>query len=180
MEVDKDDKELIKAIHKQYYLTKDKKIRNGLRYVLKDILGRYLIQIKHYKPYVSKEAEKGIKEKIPNVKISGIELHDCNVKESFLLNEEQRKYFINGNSYDKPFHLEHDPPTLQVVDSILDEESITNEEIAKRLELYRLCFITVEENDKLNGKKFRSKRPLEPPYAYDQCGIIVKEVKEGE
>jgi len=180
MKVDNDDIQLIRAIHKQYYLTEDEKVQNSLRYVLKDVLARHLIQVKHYEPWVSEQAEKEIKREIPGVKISKIQLHDCNVKESFPLTEEQRKFFVNGNSYDKPFHLEHDPPTLHVVDSILKVKSITDEEIEKRLELYRLCFITVEENDELNGKGFRSKRPFEPPYAYDQCGIKAKKVKDGE
>jgi len=180
MKVDKDDIELIRAIHKQYYSTVDEKVQNSLRYVLKDVLARHLIQVKHYEPWVSEQAEKEIREKIPNVIISGIELHDCNVKKHFPLTEEQRKYFVNGNSYDKHFHLEHDPPTLHVVDSIIKNKLITDEEIKKILELYRLCFITVAENDKLNGKEFRSKRPFEPPYAYDQCGIKAKKVVEGE
>jgi len=180
MKVDNDDIQLIRAIHKQYYSTEDEKVKYSLRYVLKDVLARHLLQVKHYEPWVSEQAEKEIKGKIPNVRISGIELHDCNVKEPFPLNEVQRKFFVNGNSYDKPFHLEHDPPTLHVVDSILKNKLITDEEIKKILGLYRLCFITVEENDKLNGKGFRSKRPFEPPFAYDQCGIKAKKVIEGE
>jgi len=178
MIVDENDIELIMAIHKQFYLTKDERVRHGLYYVLKDILGRYLIQIKHYEPYVSEEAEKRIKEVLkndfPNIKISQIKLHDCNVKNPVSLSKEQKKYFVKGNSYKKLFHLEHDPPTLKVVHSILDMESITYKEIEDKLEPYRLCFITVEENFDLNKKGWKSEK--RPANAYDECGINVKKV----
>jgi hypothetical protein len=180
MEVDDNDIKLIKEIHNQFLLAKDEEVKKGLRYVLKDILGRYLLQIKHYEPWVSEEAEKAIKKEIPGVKIAGIQLHDCNVKVPFPLKKKQRKLFVKGNSYDKLFHLEHDPPTLQVVDSILKTEKISPEEIKNKLEPYRLCFITVKENYELNEKGFRSKREIKKPYAYDECGIKVKKVKEGE
>jgi hypothetical protein len=182
MKVDGNDIELIMEIHKQFSSTKNEEVRHGLRYVLKDILGRYLIQIKHYEPWVSEEAEKRIKEELkndfPNIKISQIKLHDCNVKNPVSLSEKQRKLFVKGNSYNKLFHLEHDPPTLQVVDSILDTEKISPEEIKNKLEPYRLCFITVKENDELNAKGFRSRREIKKPYAYDECGIKVKKVTE--
>jgi len=174
MKVDKDDIQLIREIHRQYHLTKDEKIQNGLRYVLKDVLGRYLIQVKHYAPWVSEQAEKEIKEKIPDVRISGIELHDCNVKDPFPLNKEKRELFVKGNSYNKSFHLEHDPPTLKVVRSILDTESITDKEIEEKLKPYRLCFITVKENTELNGRGWKSDK--RPPDAYKQCGINAKKV----
>jgi hypothetical protein len=180
MEVDDNDIKLIKEIHNQFHSTKDKKVENGLRYVLKDILGRYLIQIKHYEPYVSELAEEKIKKEIPNVKISGIQLHDCNVKVPFHLEKKEKKLFVKGNSYKKLFHLEHDPPTLQMVDSILIPETISSEEIKKKLEPYRLCFITVSENNKLNENGYRSKREIKKPYAYDECGIKAKKVIEGE
>jgi len=172
MKVDKDDIQLIRAIHTQYNSTEDEKVKHGLRYVLKDVLGRYLLQIKHYEPWVSEKAEKEIKEKMPGIPISKIKLHDCNVKEPVSLTRKQKELFINGNSKDKLFHLEHDPPTMQVVKSIL-KESITGEEIEKKLESCRLCFITVDENDALDGKGWHSKRP---PDAYEQCEIIAKKV----
>jgi len=174
MKVDNDDIQLIKEIHKQYYLTKDEKVKNGLRYVLKDVLGRYLIQVKHYEPWVSEQAEKEIKKEISGVRISGIELHDCNVKVPFPLTKVQRELFVKGNSYNKSFHLEHDPPTLKVVRSILDTESITEKEIEEKLEPYRLCFLTVKENAELNEKGWKSEK--RPPDAYEQCGIKAKKV----
>jgi hypothetical protein len=183
MEVDDNDIKLIKEIHNQFHSTKDEEFQNGLRYVLKDILGRYLIQIKHYEPWVSKQAEKEIKKELkkdfPNIKISQIKLHDCNVKNPVSLSEKQRKLFVKGNSYNKLFHLEHDPPTIQVVNSILEEEKTDSEKIKKKLKPYRLCFITVKENDKLNEKGYRSIRKIKKPYAYEVCGINVKKVNNG-
>jgi len=176
MKVDIDDLQLIMEIHKQYYLTEDEKVKQGLRYVLKDVLGRYLIQVKHYDPWVSEEAEKEIKKAIPGVKISGIELHDCNVKSPFPLTKVQRELFVKGNSYNKSFHLEHDPPTLKVVRSILDTESITEKEIEKTLEPYRLCFITVKENAILNERGWKSEK--RPPDAYTQLNFNEKKVND--
>jgi len=173
MKVDKDDIQLIKEIHKQYHLAEDKEVQKSLRYVLKDVLGRHLIQVKHYEPWVSEQAQKEINEKLPGVPLSRIKIHDCNVPIRVSLSKEQKKLFTNKNSYNKPFHLEHDPPTIQVVDSILKMKSITDEEIEKKLEPYRLCFITVKENDALDGKNWHSERP---PDAYKQLGFNVKKV----
>jgi len=177
MTIDNDDLQLIMEIHRQYYLTEDKKIKNGLRYVLKDILGRHLIQVKRYEPWVSEKAEKEIKEALkkdfPDIKISQIKLHDCNVKNPVSISKKQRKLFVKGNSYKKLFHLEHDPPTLQVVDSILAIEKIDEKEVELKLKDYRLCFITVDENTELNRKGYKSERP---PNAYELCGINAKKV----
>jgi len=173
MKVDKDDIQLVKELHKQFHSTKDKKFQNGLRYVLKDVIGRYLIQIKHYEPWVSERAQKEIAEKLPGIPLSRIELHDCNVPDPIPLTEEQRRFFFNGNSYDKSFHLEHDPPTIQVVNSILSVESITDEEIVKKLEPCRLCFITVEENYELDRNKWHS---IRPPDAYEQLKFNARKV----
>jgi len=178
MKVVKEDIELIKAIHKQYHLAKDEKARKGLRYVLKDILGRYLLQIKHYEPWVSEKAEKVIKKKLPSVSIARIKLHDCNVENAVILSADQKKLFVDGNKYDtKLFHLEHDPPTIQVANSILEEKNITDTEIKKKLKPYRLCFVTVEENKQLDKAKWRSNRP---PNAYKLCDppIIAHKVSE--
>lgn len=162
MKINKDEIQLIKVIHKMFHSTEDKKVQNGLRYVLKDVLGRFLIQMKHYEPWVSEKAQKEINEKLPGIKISQIKLHDCNVPKRIPLTREQKKLFVNGNSKkNKSFHLEHDPPTIQVANSILNEESIPNEEIQKKLEHYRLCFITVEEDNKLDKKVGSQKdRPM--------------------
>jgi hypothetical protein len=175
MKVDNDDIQLIREIHRQYHLTADEKLKTGLRYVLKDVIGRYLLQVKHYEPYVSEEAEKRITEELipdfPGIKISQIKLHDCNVINPVSLSGKQRKLFANKNSYKKLFHLEHDPPTLQVVRSILDTKSITDEEIRDKLEHCRLCFITVKENDLLDAKEWHSERPSN---AYEQLGFNAK------
>jgi len=176
MEVDNDDIELIRTIHNQYYKTKDEKNRNGILYVLKDILGRYLLQIKHYEPWVSDKAKDEMADVLPDIPVSRIKLHDCNVENPVPLTKKQKKFFVNGNSHKKLFHLEHDPPTIQMAKTIL-KENITDDEIKNELEHYRLCFITVEEDKALDRKGFHSQRP---PDAYKQCEppIIVHKVSE--
>jgi hypothetical protein len=173
MKTDKNDIQLIRAVHTQYHAANDEKIRKGLRYVLKDILGRYLLQIKHYEPWASQKAKDEAKKKLSGIPLSQVKLHDCNVKNPAKLSDKQKKLFVNKNTYNKSFHLEHDPPTIQVANSILDKKNISDTEIKKALESYRLCFITVKENDKLKKKGFDKKRPLN---AYKKCSIVVKQV----
>ncbi|MDR2633451.1 MAG: hypothetical protein LBC51_07505 [Treponema sp.] len=165
MKTDGSDIDLIALIHKQYREAAEEAVRRGLRYVLKDILGRFLLQIKRYEPWASREAIAKAGEYA--IDLSRVKIHDCNVKDAVALSPEQRKLFADHNRPTE-FHLEHDPPTLQVVDSILKDEAVSGEKIAEKLERYRLCFVTRDENKRLDAKGYHSKRP---PAAYEECGI---------
>lgn len=168
---------LIGLLYTQHQNAGDKTVKNGYRYVLKDLFGRFLLQVKYYKPWASDAAIKKAAKLLRGISLSDVILHDCYIKGKKKASGEIKKLFVDRNRRTE-FHLEHDPPTLYVVDAILDGDG-KPESITKALKKYRLCFITGEEDDVLNQKGCHS---TVPPCGdrYKYCGINANKLPKGD
>ena len=68
---------------------------------------------------------------------------------------------------------EHTTPIGELIEMMVQSQI---EDVAKLLEKYSVvCWITREEDDKLNSLSFRKKRPGGWEVCYEKCGITVND-----
>jgi hypothetical protein len=163
-------KEAIAALNAYLsYITHLEKQRK--KSLLRDFLRRH-VQDVCFAPFISEQA-------LDLAKKNGITAETLKslkfpyVKPGFGIPKNIRPLFTNGDRGKKAslkiFHFEHNIPAGQGAEMLLNiKEPVSDEEIEKVLKLCTLCLITVEEDDKLNGKGWKNTRPLN---AYEELDI---------
>ncbi|MCD4827464.1 MAG: hypothetical protein K8Q99_06795 [Acholeplasmataceae bacterium] len=73
----------------------------------------------------------------------------------------------------KKFHFEHYYPVKQLINELLEIKNLNDEDIYQVVKKSRICWITKDENKKLD-RKYKSIRP-NPKKAYEEAGIILVE-----
>ena len=153
-------KELLNPLKTQKNDHLEKRLKRSIHLLIREYSDSFPVE------FYSESAKEKVDEKIQEKKITG--KHKNKINSILDLKYDDRDFC--GTDNDKPaLVLEHATPVKEIKDCILTLDSIKDIENALK-EQSCLCWITREEDDRLN-KKYKSKRPNGWKRCYDECGI---------